>query len=141
MTFLKRYFVLLLTVVLFLIVAVPALAAPKVVIDGQQYAFDVPPIIVEGRTLVPFRAIFEAFEADVNWDAPTQTVTATKGDNRVKLQIGVKTAHVGGFPTELDVPARIVNGRTMVPLRFVSMAMGACVNWNSGTQTVTITTQ
>ena len=114
-----------------------ALAAPRVVVNGQGLTFDVPPVIEQGRTLVPLRAIFEALGAGVNWDDSTQTVTATKGGMEIKLVIG-GLAYKNGQPVALDVPAKIVNGRTLVPLRFVSEALGASVWWNDAAQTVTI---
>jgi hypothetical protein len=115
-----------------------AQAQPKVILDGSLLVFDVPPIIEDGRTLVPLRTIFEALGATVEWDNDTQTVTAFKADTEVKLVIGGQ-AFKNGSPVFLDVPARIISGRTMVPLRFVSEAMGCAVEWDNDTQTVNIT--
>jgi hypothetical protein len=114
-----------------------AFAAPQVVLNGQELVFDVPPVIEQRRTLVPFRAIFEALGANVSWDGSTQTVTAVKGDTEIKLTIG-GPAYKNGQPVTLDVPAKIVNERTLVPLRFVSEVLGASVWWNDAAQTVTI---
>jgi hypothetical protein len=125
-------------VVFVLLLSVGAvLAAPRVVVNGQGLTFDVPPVIEQGRTLVPLRAIFEAMGANVSWDGSTQTVTATKGSTEIKLIIG-GLAYKDGQPVNLDVPAKIVNGRTLVPLRFVSEALGSFVGWNDTNQTVTI---
>lgn len=110
-----------------------------VYLDGETLAFDQPPIISNGRTLVPLRGIFEALGAEVGWDNATQTVSAEKGETIVYLFIGQKTAYINGEATELDVPAQIVNNRTLVPLRFVSEALGANVAWDGNTRTVTIT--
>ncbi|WP_334110778.1 DJ-1/PfpI/YhbO family deglycase/protease [Thermodesulfitimonas autotrophica] len=115
-----------------------ASAAPKVFIDSKQLAFDVPPLIEQGRTLIPLRGVFEAFGAQVRWDGATRTVTATKGQTTVKLTVGARTAYVNGSAVTLDVPAKIVNGRTLVPLRFVSESLGCRVAWDAKTQTVTI---
>lgn len=126
-------------VALVLTCSVPAFAAPRILLDSKQLSFDVPPTIEQGRTLVPMRAIFEALGADVQWDGATRTVTATRGQTAIRLTIGVKTAYKNGAPVVLDVPAKIVNGRTLVPLRFVSESPDCRVDWDAKTQTVTIT--
>lgn len=110
----------------------------SVLIDGVSISFDVPPVMENNRVLVPLRAILEALGSDVQWDRTTQTVTATKGETTVRLSIGVKTAYKNGTPFILDVPAKIVGGRTMVPLRFVSETLGAKVDWDQKTQTAII---
>lgn len=111
----------------------------KVKLNGNFLTFDQPPIAESGRTLVPLRAIFEAFGATVNWDQATQTVTAVKGDTTIKLTLGSNTAYKNGTPITLDVPAKAVNGRTIVPVRFISESFGATVTWDQATQTVIIT--
>jgi len=111
----------------------------KVLVNEKELSFDVPPVIEEGRTLVPLRAIFEALGAEVDWDGDTKTVTATKGAITISLTIGEKTAYKNGGAVVLDVPGRIIEGRTLVPLRFVSEALGAEVEWEASTRTVTIT--
>ncbi len=114
-----------------------ATAAPQVILDGQAISFDVPPVIESGRTLVPLRAIFEALGSNIQWNGDTQTVTATKDSTEIKLIIG-GAAYKNGQPVTLDVPAKIIESRTMVPLRFVSEALGCQVNWDGATQTITI---
>ncbi len=114
-------------------------AEVKVYLDGNMLGFDEPPIIEDGRTLVPLRAIFEALGADVGWDGETSTVTAQKEQAKIELQIGSRAAYINNQPVELDVPGRIVNDRTMVPLRFVSEALGARVDWDGSARTVQIT--
>jgi len=79
----------------------------------------------------------EALGLEVGWDEDTQTVTATKGDVEVKLAVGGQ-AYVNGKLVNLDVPAKIISGRTMVPVRFMSEAMGWHVGWDGDTQTITI---
>lgn len=106
-------------------------------LDGQVLTFDVQPIIVNDRTMVPLRAIFEALGAEVQWFEETQTVKAIKADTEVTLVIDGE-AHINGQLAVLDVPARIVNDRTLVPLRFVSEAMGCEVDWIDANQTVII---
>lgn len=134
----KKTLVFIVTLLLAMSLARIAHSEPRVLLDGQAIVFDVPPVIVEGRTLVPLRAIFEALGAEVGWDGNTQTVTATKATTEIKLIIGGQ-AYKNGQLVTLDVPAKIVDGRTMVPLRFVSEAMGSQVDWDGNTQIITIT--
>ncbi len=115
-------------------------AAPSVVVDGNQLQFDVPPVVQNGRTLVPMRAIFEALGAIILWDQETQIAAAVKGDTVVAVQIGNSVGEVNELEVSLDVPPQVINGRTMVPLRFVSEAFGCDVGWNQQTTTITIST-
>ncbi len=110
----------------------------QVTIDGTNQTYDVMPVIENGRTLVPMRAIFEALGATINWDDATKTVTGTKDNVSVELRIGDTNAKVNGMDKTLDVPAQIVNSRTLVPVRFVSEAMGCDVKWDDVTKTVII---
>ncbi|QRN85699.1 hypothetical protein JR334_00170 [Clostridia bacterium] len=128
------------SLVLSLFVASPVLASEKirVALDGDYLDFDVPPVLIEGRTLVPLRAIFEALGSTVNWDAETQTVTGSKDDSIVTLQVGSKQASVDGELVILDVPAKLIDGRTLVPLRFIAESMGADVQWDGPSNMVTI---
>jgi len=96
---------------------------------------DAPPIIVSDRTLVPLRAIAEAFNAQVNWNPDTKQVTVTIEDKTILLTIGNPKATVNGQPVYIDpqnpqVVPIISNSRTMVPLRFIAETMGATVEWN-----------
>jgi hypothetical protein len=111
----------------------------RVLVNGRALTFDQPPIIENGRTLVPLRAIFEALGAIVSWEQSTQTVTATRGNTTVTLQIGSEFITRNGEQIRLDVPARIVGGRTLVPARAVAESFGAHVEWEQVTRTVTIT--
>jgi hypothetical protein len=120
--------------------AVPALAQTvSVVVDGQLMGFDQPPVVAGGRVLVPLRGVFEHLGATVLWNPATNVVTAQRADTQVQLAIGSRQAIVNGRVVLLDVPATIVGGRTLVPLRFVSEAMGAQVDWDNTTRLVTIT--
>jgi len=111
----------------------------KVLVNGAAVTFDQPPIIENGRTLVPLRAIFEALGATVEWEQSTQTVTAVKDDVTIVLKIGDSFLTKNGERIALDVPAKIVGGRTLVPARAVAESFGADVQWNGTTRTVTIT--
>ena len=112
----------------------------RIYIDGTLLSTDQEPIIVNGRTLVPLRSIFEALNASVNWNQTTQTVTAFKRDTKIVLKIGDLNATINDRTTVLDTPAQIINGRTLVPVRFVSESLGEEVTWDPKTQTVSITT-
>jgi len=141
--------------------AAPQTPTPTVYIDGKKLDFaDQPPVIQNGRTLVPMRAIFEALGAEVKWDQVTQTVTAFRpdetyagflGDKTITLTIGKNTAHLVSDVRErpensrdediaLDVPAQVMNSRTMVPLRFVSETLDAHVKWDAKTNRIDIYT-
>ncbi len=111
-----------------------------VLIDSKPQNYDVMPVIENGRTLVPMRGIFEALGAEISWDDATKTVTGTKNDISVVLQIGNTTAKVNGEDKALDVPAKIISGRTMVPVRFISESLGCNVDWDDATKTVIINT-
>lgn len=110
----------------------------SVYINGSKLATDQAPVSVQGRVLLPLRAIFEALDATVDWNQWTQTVTATKNNTTVVLKLKSKTATINNETVSLDVPAQAIKGRTMVPVRFVSEALGEAVNWNSSAKTVTI---
>ena len=110
----------------------------SVTINGEKQSYDVMPVIENGRTLVPMRGIFEALGADIKWDDATKTVTGTKDDVSVVLTIGNTDAKVNGKDVTLDVPAKIISDRTMVPVRFISESLGCTVNWDDTTKTVII---
>lgn len=95
--------------------AASALADPTAVLDGRPLSFDQPPVVENGRTLVPLRAIFEAMGADVSWDQESQTATAVRGDTVVVLKLGSTTPTVNGQIQRLDVPAKVLNGRILAP--------------------------
>lgn len=117
---------------------------PSVYLNGEKMTFDVNPFIENDRTLVPFRAIFEAVGADVKWDGETQTVIAArdKGGETTFITLQIDSnAFVNGEQKDLDVPAKIVNDRTFVPLRFVVEALGERVEWDNENYSVVITTK
>jgi len=120
-------------------------ATPTIYVDGEKLVTDVEPFIEEDRTMVPMRAIFESVGALVTWDQDTQTVISIKNDeathNVVVLQIGNTSAFVNSESVALDVPAKVINDRTFVPLRFVMESLNANVEWNPDTFTVTVTTK
>ena len=113
----------------------------RVVLDGLQIRFDVPPQVISGRTMVPMRAVFEELGARVEWNPSTQTIIATtdSGDT-LRLVIGSNTIYKNNIADVIDVPAQVINGRTMVPMRFIAQAMGLDVRWIESTRTVEIET-
>lgn len=110
----------------------------RVILDGEEMAFSVPPQIINRRVMVPLRAIFEEMGAEVLWNRDTQTATATKDGTVVILTVGCAEPTVNGVVVPLDQAAVIVENRTLAPLRFVAEAFGGTVNWNAATQTATI---
>lgn len=137
----KLLWVFCLTVILAFAVVLPASAQPSVIVDGKALSFDVPPVIQDGRTLVPLRAIFEALGATLDWDETTQTVTATKGPLVIRLTIGDSTAYRGDTAVILDVPGLILAGRTMVQVRFISESLGGRADWIAESGRVEITSE
>lgn len=113
----------------------------RILVDKQLLSTDQDPVIVNDRTLVPLRAIFEALGAEVNWDGATSTVTATRAGDEVVIKIGDTNAKVNGETKILDVPATLMNSRTLVPVRFVSESLGATVDWNDEKKIVIISTK
>ena len=112
-----------------------------VTLNGKALQFDVQPQLINSRTMVPLRAIFEALGATVNWNGDTQTVTSSKGNTSISLTINSSTMYVNGSPITLDSPACIIDGRTLVPVRAISEAYGVKVEWQQATQTVVLTEQ
>ena len=107
-----------------------------VLVNGTAVEFDQKPVIIEERTLVPLRAIFEALGATVDWNGDTQTVTSTLNDTTVSMTIGDDKMMKNGITYTLDVPAQIIGERTLVPVRAIAEAFGNNVGWNGDTQTV-----
>jgi hypothetical protein len=115
-------------------------AAPRVLLNGQPLATSVAPLVRNGRTLVPMRDIFEALGATVVWNQATQEIRAQRGATNIWLQIGNRTARVDQDQKWLDEAPLLYAGSTLVPLRFVSEALGAQVGWNNSTRVVSILT-
>ena len=134
----KKFLGIILAV--FMLATVAFAADITVTLNGEAIDFaDQAPEIVEGRTLVPLRAIFEALGASVEWDQATKTVTSSMDDVTIKLTIGDNTLYRNGEGVTLDVAAQILNGRTMVPARAIAEAYGVGVEWDAATRTVVLT--
>lgn len=112
----------------------------KVLVNGSPLRFDVAPEMSNNRTLVPARYIFEALRAEVQWDEATKKVTIKGNGKEVTLKINDAIAYVNNEAVQLDAVPVVVNGRTLIPLRFVAENFNAEVNWDQDTQTVSIKT-
>ena len=137
----KRLAVLLCLAMIMTMAAVPVFAAEPaatVIIDGQTVSFDVPPVNENGRLLVPLRAIFEKMGATVNWDGATSTASAVKGDKTVVIKIGSLEPTINGQVSKIDVGAKIIDSRTLAPMRFVCEAFGGTVSWDAATKTASV---
>ena len=97
-----------------------------------------PPMLENDRTLVPMRAIFEALGAEVSWYPEDRTIVAVRGGTTVFMQVDDWYMSVNDEWIRLDAPPRIVNDRTLIPLRAVAEAFGAQVGWDEATQTATV---
>ena len=114
----------------------------RVFMNGTLIDFtDTDPVIEDSRTLVPMRAVFEALGAEITWDEANKTVSGKKGEITVSLKIDDNTGYINNEPVKLDVPAKIKNSRTIVPLRFIAESFNAKVDWDAETRTVKITTK
>ncbi len=115
-----------------------ALSLDSVIILDKPVKFDTPPVIKSGRTLIPVRGVAASLGAEVAWNAETNTVTITKGDNVIEFVINDDMMKINGKSKKLDVPAQIVNKRTVVPLRALIESMDLGVEWDETTETVVI---
>ena len=109
-------------------------------VDGQPLELDVSPVIESGRALVPFAHLFRALGAEVTWNPENRTVTAVLDDHELFLTIDSREALVNGQRVQMEVPARIIQSRTMVPIRFASENLDARVIWNETQRLVEVTT-
>lgn len=115
--------------------------AISVYLDNQPLQFDVAPQIINGRTMVPMRVIFEKLGATVIWDGSTNTAHAYNYDAMKGISVSIGAPHMVDIYTNvipLDVPAVVQNGRTLVPLRAISEAFRCDVQWDGNTSTVKI---
>ncbi len=115
---------------------------PIMQVNGKKEEIDkgrgTKPIIIDGRTLVPIRAIIEELGGDVRWDALSETVFLELEDDKIKLVIDENTAYLNNKKEELDVAPTIINGRTMLPIRFIAEGFNFGVGWNERNRTVYI---
>lgn len=107
-------------------------------VNGKKVKFDVQPTLKDNRTLVPFRKIAEALGADVSYNEKSRKVTVVKNGTTVEFKLGSKTAYINGQASMLDVPAQVENGRTLVPIRFLSTAFNSTVDFYSDSSMIVI---
>lgn len=117
---------------------ITVLPAENILMPGKNLKFDVPPVIKEGRILVPIRAISTALGAEVDWDKDTKTATIVYGETTIVFVITDNAVTINGEPVELDVDAEVMEGRIVVPLRFMVENMGLEIEWDEETETVEI---
>ncbi len=110
----------------------------QVFYNGELIDFDVVPIMENDRTLIPLRGLFEKMGAVVEWDGQNQTAIVTKDDMVLSVKIDHYGAKVNDSCKYMDVPARLVESRTMIPLRFLSEELGYTVIWNEHNNTINI---
>ncbi len=141
----NRWLAWIIGVLLLFSVPFPAYAQENreilITIDGVKLNTDVPPLLLNNRVMVPFRAIFEAMGAEVQWDANTQGVTGTTVDLAVELTVNQHEAYVNGKAYTLDVAPIIEDNRVLVPIRFVAEALKASVSWVGSDYQVVILTK
>jgi hypothetical protein len=135
----KRWIVLPACLLLLFLLISPVMAQGiRVIINNREISFAQPPVMLNGNVMVPMRGIFEELGADVKWQASSQTITARKDATEILIRIGSTFASVNGKTQQLSTPTAMVGGSTMVPLRFISEALGAGVQWQAASRTVTI---
>ncbi|MFM1654147.1 copper amine oxidase N-terminal domain-containing protein [Brevibacillus sp. B_LB10_24] len=141
----KWPFIVVLTILIITALFVPALSAPyvQVAVDGQYVSFpdELPYLDTHSsRTMVPARFVAEKLGARVQWNGQLNQVIFTYKDQTILLPIGQNRAQVNGKEKSFDAPAVLKNGRTMVPLRFVSEVFGAKVSWVEQRNLAVVTT-
>ncbi len=141
---LKRLFIGLAVLGIFGAMSIGAMAENDVVsvkVDNEEVVFeDQLPIIIEGHTLVPVRAVFEKAGATVTWDQPTQTATISLNDNVVTIRYGESVMYKNGKAVELEQPADVINNRTMIPVRAIAEAMDFAVTWDGHHSLILVST-
>ena len=109
-----------------------------VILNGKQLEFDVEPTIINSRTMVPMRVIFEALGANVDWDGTTQTAIGVTKNTTIKITIGKDYLLKNDNIDVLDSPAVVISGRTLVPVRAIAESLDCKVEWYGETQVVEI---
>lgn len=137
----KALSVLMITIMLFSTMMFPVSADNgeiSVYLDAAKIEFDVKPQIINGRTMVPIRAIFEKMGAVVEWDGNTSSAICTKGDTVVKMTVNSMDMYINNQLTKMDISPVVIDGRTLAPARYVAEAFGADVQWSQKNNTVVI---
>jgi len=142
----KKFLAIVLALVLVLAfvptVGASANAPITVLVDGHRVNFpDQNPVIIDNRTLVPVRGVFEDLNFVVDWNPATSRATLTRGSDVIVITIGSSVFTTNGVNHTLDVAAQTIGGRTMLPLRLVLESVGYDLGWNPATSTVSITSR
>ena len=138
----KKRLTLIFALIMIIMSIGQSVCAINVIMNSSFVKFpDQEPVIENGTTLVPIRTIAEALELEVSWDDPTDTVRLTKDDFYIELVIGSKTAKTSSGTKTLLTAPKIINSRTMLPLRFIAEELGLTVLWNDKYQRVVINGQ
>ncbi len=137
----KRFFIISLIFGLLLGISTPVFSQPEpptVKVEGNiiQFADQKPFINSDSRTLVPVRFVMEALNCEVFWDQEKREVVIKNSEKTIVLSIGEKTAQVNGKKIKFDTKAELINGRTLVPLRFISESLGTIVDWDATQNTI-----
>ena len=140
----SKFFLIVLTAIFVCLLAFPksvqGMSKIQIKVNGKDLVTDVDPVIVQDRTLIPARALFEDLGAVVDWLPVTKEVDIRFNNVKLLLKIDSKLVYVNKTKVSLDVPAKIINSRTMIPLRFVSERFGFDVGWDEEKKLVTINT-
>ncbi|MGG0794167.1 N-acetylmuramoyl-L-alanine amidase family protein [Brevibacillus laterosporus] len=107
-------------------------------IEGRSVNAEVPPLISNGRTLVPVRVIAEGLGAKIDWNQQERKAKITKDNREVILQLSSKKAYINGKAQTLEATPELINNRMLLPLRFVGEALGATVGWDNDSRTVIV---
>ena len=137
----KKIISVLLALLMLVCVNVSAENPITVEVDFGTIQFDTPPVNINGRVLVPVRAIFEAMGAEVTWNAGTKTVTSKLDNNIVVMQIDSTIMRINGEPKTIDVAPKIISNRTLVPARAAAEAFDCKVQWLGPQNKVVISTK
>jgi rare lipoprotein A (peptidoglycan hydrolase) len=131
---------LLFILLIFILLAPPVMADDTViVIDGKGHIFDPKPVDYEESKLVPMRAFFKALDVSISWDNETNTAVCYIDNIELKITIDSSTAYINDEKITMNVPARLIDGTTFVPLRFVGEALGYTVEWDQDTSSIVLT--
>lgn len=109
-----------------------------IMLNDNILGFGTPPVIENNRLLVPMRFLLEQMGSKVNWNSDKQAIKVTNGDKTIVFTIDNEIAYVNNISKKMDIPAKIINNKTMLPLRFLSEELGFKVNWNTITRTAVI---
>ena len=113
----------------------------KIMLNDKYLSFEQPPVVEDGRTLVPMRFLFECLGDKVTWDEETRSVTAENKNSAVPFSLDSLTADVNGTEQTMDVPAKLIGNKTYVPLRFLSENLGYTVTWDEASNTAIVETK